>query len=101
MKSQVQTIYHLNRHEGNVAIERVQDIEAILENNKRVRNDELDHKKFDGKDFFRVASVPLVVIEKIKNELGIDAFKRADHERFIKLLNEPDYAYLKTTKAII
>ncbi len=99
--SEVKTVYHLNRTEGNVTIERVQDIEAIMENNKRVRNDELDHKKFDGKDFFRVASIPKVVIEQIKNELGINAFKREDHERFIRLLNSPDYAYLKTTKAII
>lgn len=77
------------------AIETRSDVEPIIENNKRLANDG------DGftpsREMRRIASIPLVIAEKWRNELGVDIFNR-DHEKKIKrLLNDPDWRFLRTS----
>lgn len=61
----VETKYHYDQSADRLIIERVQDIEPIVEANKRKFNEANGHESTRWKgDLHHVASVPEVVIEK-------------------------------------
>lgn len=78
-------------------LSRSADLQANVDDNKRLQNDDRNSFKVDGMKFERVASVPLFVVEMWKKQYGIDIFNK-DHEKAVeRLLNNPDLRYLKTT----
>lgn len=87
--------FHIAPGQSSFAIETMQDVEPILENNKRRQNDG------DGFTASRegryIASIPLVIIEKWKNELGVDIFNKNHQPAIRRLLNDPDWRYLRTS----
>jgi len=86
-------------HIGNGEIIRYaeDDVEPVLEANKAEFNATPRHSnKYGDKDFHRVARIPPIIIEKWKNELGVDFFKREDWPKVLALLNSNEYRYLKT-----
>lgn len=91
--SDVISRFHPNS-EGGFTIERIQDVEPILDNNKALQNTP------QRSDFGRhIASIPLVVIEKWMNEEGapVLAMDRHEFNRFIRRkLQDPDYRWLRT-----
>lgn len=73
-----------------------QDVQPILDYNATIRNDGLA----DGgikKDMWHFATIPNVVVLKLKQEDGVDVFNRNDYPRLFQLLNTK-YRYLKTTE---
>jgi len=89
--------FYYDEDTGNFTIESVQDVESILDYNKSLQNDE-DYKKNGMKnEFWHYARIPVVVQEKWLKEFGVDVHKKEDWPRVKKLLNDPDYRYLKTT----
>lgn len=76
---------------------REQDVEAALENNKRLQNDEQYSKDGIRDSWWHEAFIPNIIIEKWKAEYGVDVFNKNDIQRVKKLLNDPQYRYLKTT----
>ena len=71
-----------------------QDCEPIIEYNKRVMI-EADHSGQKKRDWIHYAKIPNVVICQWKTNYGVDFFKREDERRWMKLLNSPEYKYLK------
>ena len=49
-----------------------------------------------SRDLRRVASIPLVIVEKWKNELGVDVFNKDHASAVRRLLNSNEYLYLRT-----
>ena len=49
----------------------------------------------------KVASIPLVVIEKWKHELGIDIMNKNDWPKIKQLLNDPDNRFFRTDESVI
>lgn len=90
-------------HVGNGEIVRYaeDDVEPVLDANKAEFNATPETRKFGGKTFHRVARIPPIIIEKWKNELGIDFFNRNHLPRVMALLDSPDYRYLKTMNITI
>lgn len=91
----VATRLHLDN--GTLIIERVQDVEPILEQNKAYRSEQ------QRSDWGRhVASVPCVIIEKWLNEehaRGNTSMRYGSEEYWAMVrrkLNDPAYAYLRT-----
>lgn len=92
----IETRYH--KEGGNLIIERVQDVEAILEANKAAQNaNTFAARKFSRTGFHKVASIPLVVIEAWMKE-GINPFDKND-PGLKRKLNDRDFSLLKTTTA--
>jgi hypothetical protein len=86
----VQTRVHYEEDGDRLIIQRIQDVEPILEANKAKAND----ARTDWKgEFHHVASIPLVIIEKYKNEKGIDLMK--DKAAMKRFLNDPDNKFLR------
>lgn len=80
--------------DGSLVVHREADVEPILELNKALL------ASGDGytpsRELRRAATIPLAVIEKWRNELGVDVFN-PDHIGAVrKLLNSNEYAHLRT-----
>lgn len=83
-----------------LTINRVQDVEPIIENNKRLQKEPQSRKS----SFRHVASVPNVIIEKWLNEelaRGNKSIRWGSKEfdaLIAKKLKDPDWAYLRTDR---
>lgn len=70
------------------------DVGPILENNKAL------YGSGDGyspsRELRRAASIPMEIIEKWRNELGVDVFDPNHRAAVRRLLNSSEYLYLRT-----
>ena len=80
--------------------ERWQDVESIIENNKRLQNEPQDRKS----SFRHIASIPNIILEKWMREewaRGNRTLKWCGPEMdalVAKKLQDPDWAFLRTDK---
>ena len=90
-------VFHFHDATGEFAIEHIEDIKPLIDANQKLRDN--DHS---SKDEFRLsARIPLTVVYEWKNKFGVD-INNKDHMKAVKrLLNSPDYRYLKTTNRVI
>lgn len=86
--------FHYDESTGDFAIETRQDVAPILDNNKRQWNDGDGYTP--SREMRKIAEIPLVVLEKWKNELGIDWTNKNHAPAVRRLLNDPDWRYLRT-----
>ena len=78
-----------------------QDVAPLLDFNKNLQNDPEYWKKGVKDSWAHYASIPPIIIEKWRNEFGIDVFNKDHAKRVKKLLNDPEYRYLKTTAKMV
>lgn len=90
----IATRVHKHSDGEHLTFERVQDVEAILDRNKQLANDGDGYSK--SRELRRVASIPLVVIEKWLNEEGINFFDPNCEAVIRRKLNSQEYQYLRT-----
>jgi hypothetical protein len=95
----VALIPHYDAAERKFVFERVQDVEDILENNKRLRT---EAQKSDwGR---HIASIPNIIMERWLNEefergnTSVRMFSKEFDEIVKKKLADPDWAFLRTDK---
>ena len=74
-----------------------QDVSRILDRNKELSANTDRTKKQIKNDMVHYASIPNTLILKWKQELGVDVFDTKHRKKLFKLLNDPEYRYLKTT----
>lgn len=79
------TIIHHDDADDVLTVGIVQDVEPIMEQNKRLANDASQHWK---QPMNRVASIPVSVIEHYRVEKGIDLMN--DEAALRQFLNDPD-----------
>lgn len=79
---------------GDLIVHREADVEPLLNDNKALYN--AGDGYTPSRELRRVASVPMVIIEKWKNELGIDVFDPNHKLAVRRLLNSSEYLYLRT-----
>lgn len=73
------------------------DAEPVLEENKRLANDTQYSKKGIKQEFWKYASIPAGIQVKWLIEHGVDVYNTQHAERMGKLLELPEYKYLKCT----
>lgn len=78
---------------GAHVITRVQDVEPILEENKRLMS--LNDGYSPTRELRRVASIPFIVVEQWRAE-GIDIFDKNCREAVRRKLNDPENLFLRT-----
>lgn len=98
--TKVSTFFDYVPETDTTIVSREQDIASILEANKRLQNDEQYTRDGIKEEFWHYATIPNIVIEKWKNEEGIDVFNKNHERRVFQKLNSPEYRYLKTTTKI-
>lgn len=79
---------------GDLIVHREADVEPLLDDNKAL------YSSGDGytpsREMRRAASIPLAIVEKWKNELGVDLFNPDHLPAVRRLLNSNEYLYLRT-----
>ena len=90
--------FHFHSADGTSAIQhRSEDLTKLLDQNKRLQQE--DHHI---KDELRLsARIPVTIYYEWKNKFGVDLYDKNHAPAVRRLLNSPDYRYLKTTKRII
>jgi hypothetical protein len=96
MDEPVKNKFHYDHGTDNVTLESVQDIAPLLELNKKEFNNDSMHGPQLNSGMRKVASIPLIVVEKWKRELGIDVYNKNDWPKIKQLLNDPDNRFLRT-----
>lgn len=82
--------------EGKFNIHHTQDVEPIIEHNKRLQN-EPDYKKAGIKNEFQhFATIPDIVIMQWMKE-GIDVFNKDHWPAVLRKLRDPQYRHLRTS----
>lgn len=98
-------VYHeYDEANKQTIIEEIQDVEPILETNKRIQTHDAGgamglteySRKGIKKGWWHVASIPNGVILRWKKEKGIDVFNKDHWKAVVKLLNDPEWRYLRT-----
>jgi hypothetical protein len=79
---------------GDLTVHRTADVEPILEANKALAASGDGYSP--SRELRRAASIPMAVIEKWKNELGVDVFNPDHRPAVRRLLNSNEYAFLRT-----
>ena len=79
----------------NLLLRHEQEVGEILDANKRAQTESAGRK---WGDFERVASIPYSVVLEWKQKYGINVMSPSpeDKARMLALLNDPDYAMLRT-----
>lgn len=95
MDGWVRSRFH-QHNDGSFTVERVQDVEAILDRNKAFQNEPQKKSEFMG---HHIATIPNVIIDKWAMEDGANLLAMDKHEadRYLrKKLRDPDWRWLKT-----
>lgn len=79
---------------GDLTVIRSADVEPLLEINKALANSGDGYSP--SRELRRAASIPMIIIEKWKDEHGVDVFNPDHREAVRRLLNSSEYLYLRT-----
>jgi hypothetical protein len=85
-------------HDGDWVYETIQDTAPILDLNKWAQNEAAFNY---GRQMKHVASIPLIVIEKWRNELGIDYWNPDHQGKVDDLLNSSEWRWLRTDNSVL
>ena len=85
--------------DGRLIVERIQDVEPILERNKRLLNSGHDGYT-PSRDMKHVGHIPNVVIEQWMKE-GVNIFDPNDAPEVERRLNSSEWAFLRTSGGVI
>lgn len=80
--------------DGGLTVVRLDDCESVLERNKALQS--FNDGYSPSRELRRAASIPAVIVEKWKNELGIDVLNPDHLPKVKQLLNSSEWAYLRT-----
>jgi hypothetical protein len=96
----VQTRLHFDRSQDAVTVERVQDVEGILEHNKILR----DQTQTNTDGLKHIANIPNVILERWLNEeyargnIGLRLFSDEFNQMVHRKLRDPEWKFLRTDK---
>tara|TARA_R100000995_G_scaffold80068_1_gene51565 strand:+ start:926 stop:1234 length:309 start_codon:yes stop_codon:yes gene_type:complete len=100
MNDPIKTTFKYDHSEDKGIINSVQDVEPILELNKKEQaGDSIYGTGENSMGMRKVASIPLVVIEKWKRELGVDIMNKNDWPKVRQLLNDPENRFFRTNES--
>jgi len=94
--SGIETWHEYDAVENKTIITETQDVGSLLKQNKAEYNDEEMKRRGMENEMLKVASVPLTVLMEWKTKHGVDAWDKNHTKKIMKLLNDPEYRYLRT-----
>jgi hypothetical protein len=80
--------------DGSLIVHRLADVEPILELNKALATSGDGYTP--SREMRRAASIPFAIVEKWRNELGVDVLNPDHMPKVRQLLNSSEYAFLRT-----
>lgn len=94
--------FHYDHTTDTSYVETVQDVEPILDINKTLQNDEDYTRKGIKEEMWHFAQIPIWVQMKWLSEYGLENWPMHPNNSklLFRLLNSPEWRYLKTTNKI-
>jgi hypothetical protein len=89
------TTYEYDHSEDRHVIQSATDISEVIENNKRLQNDGTAGWN-DSREYRRVATIPLSLVELWKQIYGVDPLREENEPLLHRLLNDPDLRFIRT-----
>lgn len=93
----ISTFHEYDSQTDETRIIHIGDSTPYLEQSKAEANDDEQTKKGIKNGFWHYASIPPAVQVKWLIEKGVDVYNKHHGKEVGKLVNSPEYAYLKTT----
>ncbi len=93
----VTTTFDYDESSDTTIIGREQDVSKILDMNKALANEDGVTKEGIKNGWWLYFQMPAIIIEKFLVEYGVDVFNKDHQPAVFKLINRPEYRYLKTT----
>lgn len=91
---------HYDDLEDKLTIERVQDVQPIIEANKR--DMDFDNRRHKSETMNLYARVPLIMLEKWAKDNGISYYELMNNDKLLKsFLNDPDNAAFRVRRGRI
>ena len=91
----VRTYHYYDPQTDETHIERTQDVSQFIEINKHLQGTDYQ-KKGCKESWMHAAMIPVVVQERWLRKFGINLYDPDHLPAVVKLLNDPDWKYLKT-----
>lgn len=88
-------VFHYDEMTADITLETVNDVEPIINDNKRLLT-QGDDGYSPSRDIRRVASIPMEVLLLWKQKYGVDVMLKRNEPLLRRLLNDPDWKYLRT-----
>jgi hypothetical protein len=85
--------------DGSLIVHREADVEPLLELNKALAASGDGYSP--SRELRRAATVPNIIIEKWKNEHGIDLSNPDHMPKVLELLDSNEYAFLRTAPGVL
>jgi len=101
MKEPINTRFIYDHDSDSAVFHRTQDVQPLLEMNKRELNNDSPYGGTSTAGMRKVASIPLIIIEKWKRELGVDVMNKDHMPKVKQLLNDPEYKWLRTHESVL
>jgi hypothetical protein len=94
--------FHHDDSTNTSYVETVQDVDTILDVTNDLRNDDEYTKKGIKDEMWHFASIPIVVQMRWLSEYGMENWpmKPGNEKLLFRLLNSPEWKYLKATNKI-
>ena len=86
-----------DNHDGSFSMTHEQDVEPIIEANKRLKL-HANRKKGIKEGWWHFASIPNILVQLWSKEVGGNILSNEYKKELFERLNRPEYAYLKTTE---
>lgn len=97
----IKTYHEYDHSVRKFYIHEEQDVESILNKNKELANNSSYKQAGIKQDHYHFATIPNIMVMKLKNEHNLDIFDKDDLVKIEKLLNfDPSFKYLKTVNRI-
>lgn len=95
----METRYVEDPMSGDLTVVRGEDVGPNLEINKALATSGDGYSP--SRELRRAASIPMIIVEKWKNELGIDALNQDHREKVLELLDSNEYRFLRTAPGVL
>lgn len=92
------SFFEHDESENRILIHQKTDVSEIIENNKRLQNDGTGGWTSKDRDFRRVASIPIALVELWCSLYGVNPLAKENYGLLNRLLNDPDLRYLRTAE---
>lgn len=96
--SGITTKYWINPETAAITVERIADVESLLDQNKRMFNENKNFSFMNKDEWgYKIADIPLIIVEKWLKE-GVDVFSSDPDmtKKVMRKLQDPDWRYLRT-----